>query len=307
MKTNAIYRGAAAALLLSLGACSGDDGATGATGNVIGSSNSLPAEHPGNPAVTIASIIEPGSGSWTMTLNDQALVDFAGTSTVADTLVYDSDTDQWMVTINGTLVTLDETGGVYQAGTCTIGTNCTELDATQLSYSVLGALFQFGDGVTEFDAYGHTGLATPAANVPTLGTAVAYAGASAYSINYNDTFFDDPLGTPTIAVNFVTGVVSYDETIAATDGATTGELIVSSTATIDGNSYTGSVTGSFDPNTAAATDDGIIFDTGTLSGTFYGPSAEETAGVLSAADTDAVADANASVATGSIAGGFIAN
>ena len=310
------------AAALAVTGCSGDDGATGPQGpqgTSIGSTNTLPATFPTHPAlsgVTVTSVIgDPGTGTWQIDIDDSVKLEFAGLVTVPTSLTYDSDENQWLINLDGTNFVLDELlstaiFGDLGEGDCTDGVpECIELTVDALKYAILWT-GSYNDADLEVaDFFFTSGLATPAAGVPTTGTAVyGTAVTAAYSVELDGADAGDfSATTADLTVNFGTGAVTFTQ---PTITVGTAELTLAGTATVTGNSYTGSASGTFDPDNAGLTPpagDGIIFDTGTLSGTFYGPSADETAGVLFAEDTLIAADGDGSILTGSVAGGFIAD
>lgn len=206
-------------------------------------------------------------------------------------LVYDTVNDTWTVAVNGVDYTLTDDGAFnYASGTC--GTEfCAELDMFDVqdafTYGVLagrflgGAYGSFGTLTTESTtgdvdiAYLYTGMKTP--DMPTAGTANYTAVFEGGSTAVNGSILDVATATMSMSADFGTGdfVFSSAGDVVDGGGATVATYTLDSAATISGNTYSGTATGSL---TVSSVTDSTY--TGTIEGAFYGPSAVETAGVI---------------------------
>ncbi|MDH5557043.1 MAG: transferrin-binding protein-like solute binding protein [Alphaproteobacteria bacterium] len=291
------------AAALALAGCGGGGGA--AFDPFPATDNVLPAEHPGAgaPMQTLADHAAAG-GTWRVNLDGQAGVSTAGDMTLYDALTYDADLDVWGIYVNGEMIALSFVSGstnTYEA-TCSFLTNCQiwlvpdRVATGTTDYGAFGFVYVNGVWPSVAAEYFHYGLKTPVSAMPVGGTA-SYSG----EWEANFAFLGDPQeyrGTATVEATFAPD----GGTVAVSVGmASPFPFDLSGSATISGNSYAGTMTGTMvdiDGNSytfAAAAGN-------TVSGAFYGPdqtgTSGETAGVFHVA-TDP-ADANQM----EIAGGF---
>ena len=194
-------------------------------------------------------------------------------------IIYDTRTDSWTVTVDGTDYTLSNSAGTYRNTACGGAGTCVELSVYDASlatsqYGTFGSITE-DDGTSISVAQVYYGLKTPSADMP------------AGSATFNGTFagqvslaaggiYDATSTTATIGANFDTGVVTLASSGTVADGGG-GTYTLSGIATISGNVYSGdAVTGTY---TSGGT---ILFsENGMLEGAFYGPAASETAGAVS--------------------------
>lgn len=315
---------------LALAACTGDTGPPGQDGQdgqdglgyvpmptpdqALGEYDPLGTEEDQTLLATLGS----ESGVWEIPLDGQVQIDFGnGTPpVVADTVIYDANFDELWLVVDGveTPLTLTEP---YESHGCNpgvpepcvytwvaIGGDYAELVETEINH---------GPAV-DAEGFAHYGVKTAAADMPHDGTAT-YVGSSRLIAGYTrpdgTSGYTSQTGAVTISVDF--GAVSDQVDFSSTNGdlLTADDHDLSGLATIDGNSYTGTLSGTITGTTA--TDADTLDVTGTYSGTFYGPAvndslASETAGVFAASDTEPdLVDLEATTAVGDAVGGFLAD
>lgn len=282
-----------AAAALAVAGCEGDDGARGAPGaDGAGASQTLNERF-------------SGGGTWAVTA-----VGTAGLSGAISAMTYDADADDWLFTVGADTFTLDALAlGVYSETGCdtTIETCATfEPDGGSLADRFgTFARVTIDDGGGVIDAgYTHYGFGT--VDMPATGSG-DYTGTFQGDVDNNGAS-DTLSGITTIGVDFGTGEVIFDSAGngAANAGAATYEI--AGTASIaGGNDYSGSL------SVATYDADGVVggeidyidglFDL--VSGTFYGDVAQETAGVVSAADGLGNSLVGGFQASGEVVGGTV--
>jgi len=197
-------------------------------------------------------------------------------------IIYDTRTDIWTVTVDGTDYSLSNVGGAYQNAACGGAGTCVELsvydaDPVTSQYGTFGSIAE-DDGTSISVAQVYYGLKTPSADMP-AGSAT-YNGVFAGQVSLAaGGIYDATSTTATIGANFDSGVVTFASSGTVAGGGT---YALAGTATISGNVYSGdTVTGTY---TSGGT---ILFDeNGMLEGAFYGPAADETAGAVSTSSAD---------------------
>lgn len=311
---------------LGLAACEGDTGPQGPAGNdglgyvPVPDPDMMLADYDpeGEGDQSIGGQIAAGSTVWEFPLDGQVQLDLGdGTPPVVGSAIrYDADHDELWIEVDGEWVALTEADGFNISFGCLPGVPLACVEEVQIAGGPYAELIWggiFHGPATSSVGYAHFGVKTAAADMPATGTA-SYSGDSEYAVEVDGEFDDYVVGAPTIDVDFETGDVAYSDTATGD----TSELTITGEATIDGNSYAGSATGDYDPDGVAENGDELVFSSGDLSGMFYGPPADtyngedvigETAGVLSAADSDATdadlgGDGLGDSSTGSVVGGF---
>jgi hypothetical protein len=272
--------------LLLAGCEPGGPDLTGVTGTGTASDPYvLPAENQPGLRQGIEDYLDE-DGSWKFPYDDiEVLVDGTTLPAFGD-IVYDTQSDMWTVTIDGVQYVLSVAGDVYASADCSGGPGtCVELssfdkNASTSQYGTFGAI-HVDDGTDVSVAQIFYGLKTPVADMPT-GTAT-YNGNFQGQIVLLDGTTYDAASTATLNANF--GAPSPSISLSSTgsvmnsSSVTVGQYSVSGVASISGNSYSGTATGTFTPTVGTAID----FDSsGTMAGAFYGPAADETAGALTA-------------------------
>lgn len=252
-----------------------------------------------------------GGGTWAVTA-----VDTAGLGGPITALTYNADTDDWLFTVGGTAFTLDLlTAGTYSETGCTpgLGTTCATFTPDGGSLADRFGTFAkvtIDDGAAVDAGYTHYGFGT--ADMPAIGTG-SYSGTFQGDVDNAGTP-DTLSGTTTIEVDF--GAVGDQVTFAsegngaANAGAAT--YGIAGTALITGNSYSGGLStaqydADGDPLTLGDNTDYLVgtLPVSALSGTFYGNVAQETAGVVSAADGDGNSLIGGFEASGVVVGGTV--
>lgn len=334
-----------AGLALALAACEGDTGPQGPAGldgidGVDGNDGLgyVPMPTPdqalgeyaplGDPAdQTVDAKLGSRSGVWEIPLDGQVQIDFGnGTPpVVADTVVYDANFDELWLVVDGTEIPLTQGEG-YESLAC----NSAGVPQPCVYYWVqiggdyaelAGVWIEHGPAVGT-QGYAHYGVKTAAADMPAVGTA-SYAGLSrlyAELVRPDGTIWHTwQTGDVTIEVDFGATVDQVAFSSTRGDLSLQYEHELSGLATIDGNSYSGTLSGTI---IGVAVDDAntLVVD-GTYSGTFYGPAADtydpealepligETAGIFEASDTEPDLAGDPLVATsavGEVIGGFVA-
>lgn len=281
---------------LALAACEGDTGPQGPAGlgyvPVPAPDQTLGEYDPlGDPVdQMIGNQLADSTGVWELQLDGAVQLDLGdGAPPVfGDAVRWDSDHNELWINVDGEWVALTEgmsigcLPGVPQA--------CVEIGFGGGDYAEL-AFVWIGHG-PETDTYGvaHYGVKTAAADMPTTGTATysgEFEGIVSYTSNATDGL-DFLNGSADLAVDFVTGDVAF----ASSGGGASGPYALTGAATIDGNSYSGTVSGTYDdllslPNIPTAT---FVTTESSLTGSFYGPVVTglsgdgpiETAGVVEA-------------------------
>lgn len=332
MNTYFRYAAMTAALLLSLSlvACEGDTGTLGSPGNDgIGFVPMPPADqtlgnYDSDPANTSDQTLDgqlaSGSGVWRINLDHKVQLDRGDGAppVLIDSVILDTDHNVLWVTIDGVDIALeDAAGGSQESIGCLVGaaTPCIKLTDSALNASLAYAGIanikaDFGPAL-DSDIAIVSGVKTSIADMPVTGTA-QYLGSSELTFSYTPAAGGTPItdshtgSTVTVDVDFDPAVntVVYSDVLGA--GLADSHDLGSAT-TLDGNSYTGVLTGDIVPANAA---DALVVS-GTVEGSFYGPAADavgggsETAGVFSFADTDPTGPGTPPTsATGSGSGAF---
>lgn len=314
MKTYFRYGAMLAALILSLGlaGCLGDD-----TTNLVSE-----VDIPGIPQVTeLSSVLDPAHPQTidglfeeanqpiTVTLSDPVEIVFEGEAITINSLLYDPNEDLWHVTINGTLIVLQDF-----SSECAENDQCIFIemnsDLGQNEYGVLAEIEVSDDEANDFaEIYGHYGFLTPIDQMPTTGTGTYYGEFEAQAkwteadASEGNAWYS---GSTTMTVTFG---AETDQVVLETNAAGN-RLQLDHTATIDGNTFSGTTVGSLDPDASTInfevepvfTGDELDF-AGTMNGAFYGINAVEAAGTFSAVD-DVAGGTLETDATGEIVGGF---
>lgn len=291
--------------LLTVSGCGGGGGGGVAGAGLPTPDNVLSAEAQNGSTKGIEDYLVRGSGTWQVNLDGQVRTIGYGTATLADALIYDPDLDQWTINIDGAdfVLPYDDFDQNYQTASCMIG-DCTyfypfdndDNDPGTSQYGMLGYVFH-QDTEKLVDFFGHVGLKTAPANMPG-GTGV-YAGQFHGLVNYSeDTVlgpFDYLDGSADITANFTGGTIAF---ASSGTGLGSGTYELTGDATISGNTYQGTVTGWYHDGVSISLQLDADGAGSSLSGAFYGPDADETAGVVYA--TSATGDPN----WGEFAGGF---
>lgn len=273
--------------------------------------NVLPATAPAGSTAGIEDYLHPWSGVWIVGLDGQVQTIDYGTAILTDALVYDADFDEWIVNVDGRdLVLTDNGAGGYDNWAyCTAA--CAEFHAYDnnpyASQYGTFAYVSYEDASKFAEFYVHTGLKTAPAAMPTRGTAT-YAGVFDGVVNYTvagaGADYDYISGGASIDAAFSPGGGTVTFSSAGTGDYAGSSYSLAGAGIISGNSYQGSVNGWYDDG-SSANDPSLVLDASgagsSLSGAFYGPGAEETAGVVYG--TSAAGDPY----WGEIAGGFWAS
>lgn len=258
-------------------------------GGLPPASNELPLTHTvGSTETGIDEYLSSG-GTWKVNIDGQVQTKSFGSVSLLDTMVYDSDLNEWTVNIDGSnFVLTDEfLSGLYNSSGCpSLTGSCT--------------LFYAYDEPTLKDQYGtfaivgyantndtngavvviHYGLKTSDMPVNVTGTYTGVFGGSVYlagDIPENDVI--EPLaGSVTIDADFSDAGASLTFNSSGIDDLTGNSYTLVGAADISGNTYQGTLTES--TYTIGTTTTVIDPTDSTLSGAFYGPAAVETAGVV---------------------------
>lgn len=291
--------------LLTISACGGGGGSggsvapieldyTGVTGTGAGGDPYvLPSENQDGVTQGIEDYLNnSGYTSWKVNIDGLVQTAIFGSADISGELVYDANRRTWIINVNGEDYDYRQPyfdGHYYSIysydGLCKYDhiTNCgtfwpyyfRDEDYGESKYGTFAKVW-FEDPDNYVMAYVHFGLKTPDGGMPTSGTG-SYSGYFNGTVNFDDpdALYGIVGGAAEVAVNFGTGAVSFSSTRANGDW----EYSVSGDATITGNTYEGTMFASYedvDGNSLTVTS-----DNGTLSGAFYGPNAEETAGIVS--------------------------
>lgn len=295
-----------ASLLLALAGCSGDDGAAGNDG--LGfvptpAADQILGEY--DPASTSDQTVDgqlvDNSGVWQIDLDHALQFDFGGGTApvIVNSILYDSDHDVVWITVDGVDIAIekDESLGCLNgsAQVC-VRTKDSTLNAL-IDYAEIATVdLQFGPAI-DSQATVVSGVKTSLAEMPTSGTAI-YSGSSQFTASYTR-----PDGSPgsTTQTGVVTINVDFDplapigvdwESAKDSIAFAANSHLLNSTTAVDGNSYSGVLSGAvvgefFDPNDT-------LDVTGTVEGSFYGPAADttglgslsETAGLFTFSDNE---------------------
>lgn len=268
---------------LMLSGCLGGGGGGGAI--LPTADNVLPAESPDAPTNGIEDYLTPGSGTWRVDLDGVVAATAFGSASLTAALVYDPDLDEWILNIDGANFVAENIGGGYLSSGCFTGNSCAifaAFDNDPLS-SQYGTFAYIGYATTTklAEYFTHYGLKTQALNMPSSGTGT-YAGEFAGLVNTSFGIGYDYLeGSADFTANFSAGSITFASTGIGTEVAGS-SYSLNGTASISGNSYSGTVSGSYTDGVGTAT---FSASGSTLSGAFYGPAADETAGVLYYSDS----------------------
>ncbi len=265
---------------------------------------------------TFSGQLAGSTGVWRITL-DHALQFDRGTGeppVIVDRVLYDTDHQVIWLTIDGVDMPLEDVSvGEQESFGCLVGVAepCVKLTGTTffpadappalLYANITQVDLDFGPAM-DSSATIVVGVKTAIADMPVTGTAT-YIGASYFSGPYTDANGDprtvDQIGTVNIDVTFdaATDQVKWSsqKTVDPLD-LTFDEHLLSASATIDGNSYSGDLSGTI---TGANLGGDVLAEQtlvvgGTLEGSFYGPAPDtsnlagdnETAGLFTWADAD---------------------
>lgn len=272
-----------------------------------GADNVLPALAPAGGTAGIEDYLQPATGTWRVNLDGQVQAIDLGSAALANAMVYDTDFDEWIINVDNRnfVLTHDGAGGYDNLVTCT--TECAEFlpfdnDPATSQYGTFGYV-SYENSTKLVEYFVHMGLKTAPASMPVSGSAT-YAGVFNGLVNYTDgsaAAYDYISGSADITANFsdVGGNIGFASTGVGGKAGSTYSL--AGAAIISGNTYQGTVTGQYDDGVSTQKPSLVLDTTGagsSLSGAFYGPNAEETAGVVYA--TSASGDPY----WGEIAGGF---
>lgn len=262
--------------------------------------NILPAEFSATGPATIDDHFATG-GTWRVNLDGQVETTVFGSANLVEAMIYNADTDQWTINVDGRNLVLDGPG--FYTSCAASSASCAILslyDDSLLTsqYGTFGEITYLG-AADDVEYFVHAGLKTPSADMPT-GGAGTYTGTFKGWVNYTDPGTSITTGTlifgnADIDVTFTLG--GGDVVFSSTDSL---YYSLSGTATISGNTYadTGTVTGSYDNGAGVTLNLAADGAGSSLSGAFYGPAADETAGVVYATS------ASGDPVSGEIAGGF---
>lgn len=265
--------------------------------------STLPATASGGSAAGIEDYLYSAPGSRLVRIDGKVQTIDYGSAIMADALVYDADYDEWVINVDGRnhYLAWNGAGGYDDRDICL--DECAELSlydnnpyASQ--YGTFGYVGYEAPGRT-VEYFLHAGLKTPEGSMP-IGGSANYYGEFNGVVNYTDAAlaadWDYIAGPATVTANFAPtgGSIGF-----ASDGTGTyagSAYSLTGGGAISGNRYLGAVTGWYDDGAGGD----LVLDaaSSTLSGAFYGPAAEETAGVVYA--TSSPADPY----WGEVAGGF---
>ena len=278
--------------MLALSGCMGSTGINGIGGSesLPVANNALPTLAPAGGTAGIEDYLQPRTGTWRVNLDGQVQTIDLGSATLANAMVYDSDFDEWIINVDGRnlVLTWDGAAGYDNYPYCT--TDCADLalfdnNSATSQYGTFGYV-SYENSAKLVEYYIHAGLKTPSGNMPASGSAT-YTGVFDGLVNYTDgatPAYDYISGGADLIADFtaVGGTVSFASTGAG--GKAGSSYSLAGAALISGNSYQGTVTGQYDDGASLPNDPSLLLDaTGagsSLSGAFYGPNAEETAGVV---------------------------
>lgn len=330
----AIFASTVLVASLTLAGCAGGDGAGGSAGNDGLGYTPTPISNIALGTYDAAGALIPqklrqqivdSSGVWEITLDHQVQINRAdgGLPVVASRVIYDSDHNDLWITVDGVDIplnlgqsnTVSSLFGTSSSLSCNVNgvvTPCVQnLVVRTGSYVELHRIDVTDNPAIDTDGYVVFGVKTAIADMPTTGTA-NYAGGSTASVVYTDALGNErssfQQGVVTMGVDF--GGATDNVTFSSIDATVTNGHTLTGLATIDGNSYSGTMSGTIVGNIADAAN--TLNVDGTLEGTFYGPAytntgptafTSETAGVFSVSDTDTDGGTGA---TGTASGGFLA-
>ncbi len=274
---------AALTCALVLSGCLGGGGGGGAV--LPAADNVLPAEAPDGSTDGIEDYLSPGSGTWRVNLDGVVQATTYGSAVLTEALVYDPDRDEWTLNVDGANFVLLNygAGGYLPAGACAPpATSCAGFvyyddDPSTSQYGTFGYI-AYADTTRLVEYFVHAGLKTAPADMPATGTGT-YAGTFAGLVNTTFGIGYDYLdGNADVIASFAPGggSIAFASTGIGTEvaGSSYG---LSGTAVISGNTYAGTLSGSYTDGVGTAT---FSASGSTLSGAFYGPGADETAGVV---------------------------
>lgn len=320
-----------ALLAAMLAGCSGSSG-IGFT-PALAPDRALGNFNPGGNAAAqeIDSQIVPNSGVWRINLGGVALYQpGAGRAPmVASRVIYDSELDELWVTVNGQNIPLTSAGGAtshYVTAVCGNSgePRCVDVEvdffvnrryAKAPKFEIDGGLPTGSHDGSSIGSVGfaHFGVRTAAGDMPSSGIAT-YDGNSRIAFTYTepdgDIISTEDNGQLDITVDFGAAANQVDFRSFNGDLTSFGDHNLTGLATISGNSYSGALSGTITGTAFTPTPASTLNVTGTFSGTFYGPAADdpsglsETAGVMEFSDNDS--DGGTS-AVGAGVGGFVAN
>lgn len=329
MNTYTRYGAMLASLTLVLGlvACAGETGPRGAAG-VLGQGPVIDkapkpdqdlGEYDSDPAntgdQTFGAQLAGSTGVWRITL-DHVLQFDRGTGeppVIVDSVLYDTDHSVLWLTIDGVDIALEDTGpdtGEQESFGCLVGVAepCVRITGTTffpsdappaLLYANISQIYvDFGPAMDSTTTI-VVGVKTAIADMPMTGSAT-YLGYSYLAGPYTDANGLEgtisQIGSVTMNVDFGLTEDQVDWESVKGDVVTDSEShLLNSLATIEGNSYSGDLSGTI-TGTPAELDpltDHTLVVGGTLEGSFYGPAADtsvstsdsESAGLFSWADT----------------------
>lgn len=291
--------------VVALSGCGGGGG--GGAEALPTTDNTLLSTVPTGSTARMEDYFIPGTGTWRVNLDGQAQTTMFGSAPLVDAMIYDADTDQWTINVAGRNLVLDGPGFYTSASCFTPSGNCaifTPYDDNPLTsqYGTFGEILYLGaTDIVEY--FVHAGLKTQSGDMPTGGTGT-YAGTFKGSVNYTDPGSSATVGTlifgdANIVAAFAPdgGNVAFSSTDNVDPALATYSL--SGTAVISGNTYgNGTVTGSYDNGAGVVLTLAPDGAGSSLSGAFYGPAADETAGVIYGTS------ASGAAVSGEVAGGF---
>lgn len=245
---------------------------------------------------------DPVTGTtWLVEMDGHAATTANGSAPMVEAFVYDSMTDQVTMHIGGANHTLDYDAfmGDYWMNFGAIRTEFQPYDDPAVSQYGTFAYVYYEDDAGFVEYYSYYGLKTPSGEMPVEGTGT-YAGVFDGVVNSD---------IPGIPYDYVSGTVDLVASFASGGGSLTFDssgsgigttYILAGDATITGNTYLGTVSGSFSDGTNT-----VYFSAAnsSLAGAFYGP--DQTSGTVgeTAGAVQAASDAGG-LRQGEIAGGF---